>query len=56
MKKYYFLIIVVLILGLTLTGCTLLSNISQVPATPQSGISYLTKEILKKKEGSGLHI
>ena len=41
MKKYYFLIIVTLILGLVLTGC--LSNISQVPATNQSGITYLTK-------------
>ncbi|GAH49407.1 unnamed protein product, partial [marine sediment metagenome] len=43
MKKYYFLIIVALILGLVLTGCSLLSNISQVPATEQSGITYLTK-------------
>jgi hypothetical protein len=43
MKKYYFLIIVALILGLVLTGCSLLSNISQVPATEQSGINYLTK-------------
>ncbi|GAG73567.1 unnamed protein product [marine sediment metagenome] len=43
MKKYYFLIIVVLILGLVLTGCTLLSNISQVPTSDQSEITYLTK-------------
>jgi len=43
MKKYYFLIIVALILGLVLTGCSLLSNISQVPATEQSGIAYLTR-------------
>ena len=43
MKKYYFLIIVALILGLVLTGCSLLSNIGQAPATEQSGISYLTK-------------
>jgi len=43
MKKYYFLIIVALILGLVLTGCSLLSNISQVPTTEQSGITYLTK-------------
>ena len=43
MKKYYFLIVVVLILGLILTGCSLLSNISQVPAIGQSGITYLTK-------------
>jgi hypothetical protein len=43
MKKYYFLIIVGLILGLALTGCSLLSNISQVPTTQQSGITYLTK-------------
>ena len=43
MKKYYFFIIIALILGLVLTGCSLLSNISQVPATGQSGITYLTK-------------
>ena len=43
MKKYYFLIVLALILGLVLTGCSLLSNISQVPATSQSGITYLTK-------------
>jgi len=42
MKKYSYLIIIVLISSLVLTGC-LLSNISQVPATEQSGISYLTK-------------
>ncbi|HIH97277.1 MAG TPA: hypothetical protein HA348_07395 [Thermoplasmata archaeon] len=45
MKKYYFLIIVVLILGLVLTGCSLLSNVGQVPTTEQSGITYLTKGI-----------
>ena len=45
MKKYYFLIIVALILGLVLTGCSLLSNISQVPTTEQSGITYLTKAL-----------
>jgi len=43
MKKLYYLIVLVLILGLVLTGCSLLSNISQVPATNQSGITYLTK-------------
>lgn len=43
MKKLYYLIILTVILGLVLTGCSLLSNISQVPATEQSGISYLTK-------------
>ena len=43
MKKYYFLIIVALVLALVLTGCSLLSNISQVPSTGQSGITYLTK-------------
>ena len=41
MKKYYFLIIVALILGLVLTGC--LSNVGQVPTSEQSGITYLTK-------------
>jgi hypothetical protein len=43
MKKYYFIIIVALILGLVLTGCTLLSNIGQTPTSEQSGITYLTK-------------
>jgi len=43
MKKYYFLIIVALILGLVLTGCSLLSNVGQVPTTEQSGIINLTK-------------
>jgi len=43
MKKYYFLIVLALILGLVLTGCSLLSNISQVPATEQSEVSSLTK-------------
>ena len=43
MKKLYYLIVLTLILGLTLAGCTLLSNVGQVPATEQSGISYLTK-------------
>jgi hypothetical protein len=43
MKKLSYLIVLALILGLVLTGCSLLSNISQVPATEQSGISYLTK-------------
>jgi len=43
MKKLMYLIVLALILGLVLTGCSLLSNISQVPATEQSGISYLTK-------------
>jgi len=43
MKKLYYLIVLALILGLVLTGCSLLSNISQVPATNQSGITYLTK-------------
>lgn len=43
MKKSYYLIVLVLILGLALTGCSLLSDISQVPATEQSGITYLTK-------------
>ena len=42
MKKYYFLIILALILGLALTGC-LLSNVGQVPTSEQSGIAYLTK-------------
>jgi len=43
MKKLYYLIVIILISSLVLTGCSLLSNISQVPATDQSGITYLTK-------------
>ena len=43
MKKLSYIIVLVLILGLALTGCTLLSNVGQVPTTGQSGISYLTK-------------
>jgi len=43
MKKLVYLIVLALILGLVLTGCSLLSNISQVPVTEQSGITYLTK-------------
>jgi len=42
MKKLYYLIILLLILGLVLTGC-FLSNVGQVPTTEQSGITYLTK-------------
>ena len=43
MKKLYYLIVLALILGLVLTGCTLLSNIGQVPTIEQSDITYLTK-------------
>ncbi|MBA7575496.1 hypothetical protein ES708_17326 [subsurface metagenome] len=43
MKKLLYLIVVVLILGLVLTGCSLLSNVGQVPTNEQSGITYLTK-------------
>ena len=43
MKKLSYLIVLVLILGLALTGCTLLSNVGQVPTSEQSGITYLTK-------------
>jgi hypothetical protein len=43
MKKSYYLIVLALILGLVLTGCSLLSNVGQVPTTEQSGITYLTK-------------
>ena len=43
MKKLSYLIVLALILGLTLAGCTLLSNIGQAPTSEQSGIAYLTK-------------
>jgi len=42
MKKLIYLIVIVLISGLVLTGC-LLSNVGQVPTSEQSGINYLTK-------------
>jgi len=42
MKKLSYLIVLVLILGLVLSGC-LLSNVGQVPTSEQSGITYLTK-------------
>ena len=38
MKKYIYLIVLALILGLVLTGCEPLSNISQVPATQQTKV------------------
>ena len=54
MKKLYYLIVIVLISSLVLTGCSLLSNISQVPATGQSGISYLTKNGILNPDLVGL--
>ena len=44
MKKYFYLIVLTLILSLVLTGC-LLSNVGQVPTSEQSGITYLTKAV-----------
>ena len=43
MKKFYILIVLTLILGLVLTGCSVLSNVGQVPATEQSGVSGIFK-------------
>jgi len=43
MKKLSYLIILALILGLILSGCSLLSNVGQVPTTEPSGITSLTK-------------
>jgi len=54
MKKLYYLVVLVLILGLVLTGCTLLSDIGQAPATEQSGMSYLTKAELLPGDLVGL--
>ena len=54
MKKYSYLIIIVLISSLVFAGCSLLSNISQVPATEQSGITYLTKNGILYPELVGL--
>jgi len=38
MKKLYYLIVIILISSLVLTGCSLLSDISQVPATEQTKV------------------
>ena len=43
MKKFIYLIIIVLIFSLVLAGCSLLSNVGQVPSSEQSGISTITK-------------
>lgn len=52
MKKLIYLIVLVLILGLTLVGCTLLSNIGQVPTTerkPNEGGSFLPGTLVAGK-------
>ena len=54
MKKLSYLILLALILGLVLTGCSLLSNVGQVPTTEQSGITYLTKALPLKDDLVGL--
>ncbi|MBA7582438.1 hypothetical protein ES708_24366 [subsurface metagenome] len=48
MKKLSYLIVLALILGLSLAGCTLLSNIGQVPTTEQSGITCLMERIVEE--------
>ena len=53
MKKSIYLIVLLLILGLVLTGC-LLSNVGQVPTSEQSGITYLTKALPLKDDLVGL--
>jgi hypothetical protein len=54
MKKLSYLIVLALILGLVLAGCSLLSNIGQAPATEQGGITYLTKAMLSPDDLVGL--
>ena len=46
MKKLYYLIIVTIILGLVLTGCSLLSNVGQVPTTGQKGMPLSTANLV----------
>ncbi len=46
MKKLIYLIILVLILGLVLTGCSLLSNVGQVPSTEQKGMPSSTADLV----------
>lgn len=43
MKKLSYLIVLVLILGLVLAGCTLFSNVGQIPTAEQSEISDMNK-------------
>jgi len=43
MKKLSYLIVLIVILGLVLTGC-LLSNVGQVPTSDQSGVSGIAKD------------
>jgi hypothetical protein len=50
MKKLVYLIVLVLILGLVLTGC--LSNVGQVPTNEQSGISSVVKSLADKNYGN----
>jgi len=50
MKKLSYLIVLALILGLVLTGCTLLSNIGQTPTSEQSGISAMVKSKVFPKD------
>ena len=54
MKKLSYLIVLTLILALVLTGCSLLSNIGQAPATEQNGITYLTKALPPPNDLVGL--
>ena len=46
MKKLSYLIVLVLILGLLLTGCSLLANIGQAPATGQKGMPLSTADLV----------
>jgi hypothetical protein len=55
MKKLSYLIVIVLISSLVLTGCSLLSNVGQVPTTEQSGITYLTKHMEREPFESTLY-
>ena len=55
MKKLSYFIVLILILGLALTGCSLLSNVGQVPTTEQSGITYLTKHMEREPFESTLY-
>ena len=50
MKKLSYLIVLTLILGLVLAGCSLLSNVGQVPTTGQSGVSGIINS-----KGTGIY-
>jgi len=52
MKKLSYLIILTVILSLVLTGCSLLSNVGQVPVTEQTGLPELQQGVNRDSDPS----